>query len=403
MAPLVMALDRHEQRREAGVPTVSVLAGPTPLAMHCWRHWAESRRRQVVDVESMVVAEIVRCWTERLGHVQNVRDGAVAYLACRLGVPAVPLGQRLAAQTVHDLCSFLEHHLPDDFGGPDTACRWVLERSVEGRLPASEKWAPALDRILAAHTHSPARLLAALGALLPPQARPTLLIACHQTAPNAVSWLDAAARSVGQLAMAVPWLSVGLAAPADSVAAYLDQTSESRFKAILRETVLRIEEEKERKPAFLDGNKTSPPVPSPAKIGDVEKPVAPGPTEKDRARSEAERFLFARLESLPPTAGLFELNQPLNFSFGINPAEPDLVCLPLRLAIEIDGYYHFQDPDAYRRDRRKDLELQRHGYLVLRFLAEDVTARLEEILDTILEVVAWRRGRIQPPDGKETR
>jgi very-short-patch-repair endonuclease len=71
-------------------------------------------------------------------------------------------------------------------------------------------------------------------------------------------------------------------------------------------------------------------------------------------------------------------------------AEVDLVSRKLRLAIEIDGYYHFQDLDDYRRDRRKDLELQRRGYLVLRFLAADVVARLEEILDTILNAVAYR-------------
>lgn len=63
-----------------------------------------------------------------------------------------------------------------------------------------------------------------------------------------------------------------------------------------------------------------------------------------------------------------------------------------RLIIELDGgYYHLQDQTAYRRDRRKDWEYQRHGYLVLRFLSEDVVARLEEILETILAAVAYRR------------
>jgi very-short-patch-repair endonuclease len=44
-----------------------------------------------------------------------------------------------------------------------------------------------------------------------------------------------------------------------------------------------------------------------------------------------------------------------------------------------------------RRSRRKDWELQRRGYLVLRFLAEDVVCRLDEILDTILAAVRHRR------------
>ena len=64
-----------------------------------------------------------------------------------------------------------------------------------------------------------------------------------------------------------------------------------------------------------------------------------------------------------------------------------------RLVIELDGYYHFQDVEAYRRDRRKDWELQHRGFLVLRFLAQDVVARLEEILDTILSAVEHCRER----------
>ena len=52
--------------------------------------------------------------------------------------------------------------------------------------------------------------------------------------------------------------------------------------------------------------------------------------------------------------------------------EVDLLCAPSGLAIELDGSQHLGNPDAYRRDRRKDALLQEQGYLVLRFLAEDV-------------------------------
>jgi very-short-patch-repair endonuclease len=64
--------------------------------------------------------------------------------------------------------------------------------------------------------------------------------------------------------------------------------------------------------------------------------------------------------------------------------------------IEIDGYFHFQDAESYRRDRRKDMELQKHGYLVVRVLAEDVVCRLEETLDIILAAVAFQRERVKP-------
>lgn len=107
--------------------------------------------------------------------------------------------------------------------------------------------------------------------------------------------------------------------------------------------------------------------------------------EGDRARSAAERFLFTFLESLPETAGRFELNARLDFPFGPRAAEVDLLCRSPRIAIEVDGYYHFRAPDGYRRDRAKDWELQRRGYLVLRFLAEDVIPDLETIRDRILD------------------
>ena len=48
--------------------------------------------------------------------------------------------------------------------------------------------------------------------------------------------------------------------------------------------------------------------------------------------------------------------------------------------------HHFKDRDAYRSDRRKDVILQKQGYFVLRFLAEDVVGNLNEVMETILGV-----------------
>jgi hypothetical protein len=133
-------------------------------------------------------------------------------------------------------------------------------------------------------------------------------------------------------------------------------------------------------------------------IGAGSEPANASSQCDDPARSAAERFLFETLESLPETAGLFELNARLPFPFGPAPwVEVDLASRALRLAIEIDGYYHFQDVEAYRRDRRKDLELQSRGFWVVRVLAEDVVARLEEVLEVIRAAVASRRNR---NDGK---
>ena len=48
---------------------------------------------------------------------------------------------------------------------------------------------------------------------------------------------------------------------------------------------------------------------------------------------------------------------------------------------------------ADRRNRRKDVLLQENGYLVLRFLAEDLGTRLDAVLDDILRALAHRDRR----------
>jgi len=116
----------------------------------------------------------------------------------------------------------------------------------------------------------------------------------------------------------------------------------------------------------------------------------------NRARSASEAFLYRRLETLPGTAGRFRLNVELPIPFdGWGRMEVDLLCAEARVAVELDGAQHLADPDAYRRDRRKDLLLQENGYFVLRFLAEDVGTHLDDVLDTILRTLAHRqRGQL---------
>jgi len=70
--------------------------------------------------------------------------------------------------------------------------------------------------------------------------------------------------------------------------------------------------------------------------------------------------------------------------------EVDLLCDDARLVIELDGAQHLDDPEAYRRDRRKDMLLQEHGYFVLRFLAEDVGKHLGAVLDAIRLALSHR-------------
>ncbi|MFA6133137.1 MAG: DUF559 domain-containing protein [Phycisphaerae bacterium] len=112
----------------------------------------------------------------------------------------------------------------------------------------------------------------------------------------------------------------------------------------------------------------------------------------NRARSATEAFLFRRLQTLPETSGRFRLNAELPIAFdGWGKMEVDLLCAEARVAVELDGDQHHADPDAYRRDRRKDALLQENRYFVLRFLAEDVGKCLDDVLDTILRTLANRQ------------
>lgn len=73
--------------------------------------------------------------------------------------------------------------------------------------------------------------------------------------------------------------------------------------------------------------------------------------------------------------------------------EVDLLHAEGKVAIEIDGNQHLESVEAYRCDRRKDFLLQENGYLVLRFLAEDVGKHFDAVLDAILRAMAHAKER----------
>jgi len=124
----------------------------------------------------------------------------------------------------------------------------------------------------------------------------------------------------------------------------------------------------------------------------VARTFSPDAEGAGRARSATEAFLYRRLETLAETAGKFRLNVELPIPFdGWGRMEVDLLCADARLAVELDGGQHFADQEAYRRDRRKDVLLQENGYFVLRFLAEDVGKRLDDVLNAILRALSHRR------------
>ena len=123
----------------------------------------------------------------------------------------------------------------------------------------------------------------------------------------------------------------------------------------------------------------------------VARPVPPDAEGAQRARSASEAFLFRRLETLMATKGRFAVNTKLPIPFdGAGSLEIDLLCADARVAVELDGAQHLADRIAYRRDRRKAQLLQESGYLVSRFLAEDLGRDLDTVLDAILRALSHR-------------
>lgn len=197
------------------------------------------------------------------------------------------------------------------------------------------------------------------------------------------AWLDAAELTgeliEGELAVAVPEAAArAIAAPARPIAIACTHAALAAWRAGRRD----------RWAAMVDEGVVElagPPPPSPA----PPPPAVRGPLFN--ARSAAELALFEALEATPATAGRFERNGYLGVRFGHQAAEVDLLSRPDRIAIEVDGHYHFTDLDAYRRDRKKDLLLQTHGWLVIRVLAQDVMRDARAAVTAVCQAMAARK------------
>jgi hypothetical protein len=252
-------------------------------------------------------------------------------------------------------------------------------------------------------------VLAGLCGLIPESDWPAVLLLDPATLASE-EYLLRSLRDFERLAQFVPPMPVGICVPAFGYAAAISEAS--RITTLAREGEIRLtgisfDELADR----LRKSGVPEPLPTAAirrlthdglaqdvaqsyleAVVELQQAADVRPKPEDGPhRSASERFLFEQLESLVETAGLFTSNRNLEFLHGAKLAEADLVAPELKLVIEIDGGYYHLNAEQYRRDRRKDHAYQRHGYWVLRFLAEDVVVDLEAILNTILEAVAIRR------------
>ncbi|GIW84352.1 MAG: hypothetical protein KatS3mg107_0012 [Gemmataceae bacterium] len=389
------ALDRHDIRRRYGTPTVSVLIAPIGKGGQLWHRWAQGKNRQVVSVSTLCGAE--QRWLATLCSQEDLTRLAVTRLAHELGQDANAFRCEWFRKTQGEREQFWQ----SVYKQPVTpALRTLCDLAASGDTLSPHDLAVRLLESYADPLAALADLDSILRPLYPAESGPVLLL--QPDVAVDVAWLVNIAPGLTQWAFQVPQIALAVIVPPPVWQSYLMHTPESRSKALLREGAVECphfssHEILQRLIAAGWSNAPQPVAQVLAEHGADEGVLEAAAqlvhatrtnTAPELARSAAERFLFDFLQLVPETAGRWELNATLDFSFGHRPMEVDLLARSRRLVIEIDGYYHFRDPDAYRRDRSKDYLLQKHGYVVLRFLAEDVLCQLEQVRDRILD--AWQ-------------
>jgi very-short-patch-repair endonuclease len=107
--------------------------------------------------------------------------------------------------------------------------------------------------------------------------------------------------------------------------------------------------------------------------------------ELRRSATEAERALWQRLRVEKLKGTRFRRQVP------IGPYIVDFACLKSCLVIELDGSQHFHQ-ESY--DRARSMFLEARRFRVLRFWNNDVTARCDAVIETIVWAIAhpdWRQ------------
>jgi very-short-patch-repair endonuclease len=354
-----------------------VLVGDVAAALRSVRAWAQSHDRSVVVAGARGERFIGRLANYLLAH-DGVRRESCAVLERATGRTE----QELLRQMVSGERTLLERHIGDQgdlaslalhilTSGTRSIPAWWAERADSGDIAILARLAPAsaLPCLLAPLGDDPdlgiLREVVSISEAVPQV--PISIVVAPQAWEIAKERLGAsrylALLQEGEIEVSPAKIAVCVAPSAG--AAEIERAREARVTA-QSVAVLRTAAETLVQAAESDGDLTT-------------------------ARSKVEAAFYELLQERPSTVGRFEMNGRLDVNHGPKPAEIDFLARDLGIAIELDGYHHFGHVDAYRRDRRKDVLLQKEGYLVLRFLADDVYAKLTEILGTIEDAVRWRQ------------
>lgn len=405
MDTIKQALDRQERRRKRGIPAVTTIAGPVERVVAFWTAWAQEQGRETVCVGTQV-DDVTTAW---LCHVlDRLPQAVLRYIAEQEGVSAEELTAFLQLRSDFETLLFWERYADRLNPYVLDICREWIRHEIHVRGSDPRRGASSTE-FLESLLPDNGRNLSPVSTILGCDHAPTVLLVVDEFTSDAVGRL---ANSLVTAVTMNPWLTAGLAIQPQALADVLRHTP-SHVAAVLRESVVQFEMDSRPKVrnARREDDVSSALTDALRKTGINEPPeslhyyffeakrACESVTEHsestitgaDKARSACERFLYELLQQHPQTAGLFQLAVKPGFAFGGRRAELDLACQPLHIAIEVDGYFHFLSMDNYRRDRRKDFLLQQHGYFVLRFLAEDIVAKPDCVLETVLKAVALKR------------
>lgn len=371
----------HQASRDQGRSVISALVGGPEAAAALFEGWLARDGRSCIRLETAEEAEVVSAFLDHVQRRERLGDRAIELAAAILAEDAARLGARFHA-----------------LGGAELA---ALLRAMEGRWPAGLE---PLGRYLLAdqnsesEAHEPAAsadLFAAAARLVPRALLPGLLV----SAPAGL--LERATETLLALAERAPGVPIALSLSRRAFDRDVARPPSLRWRSALREGRVTLPLDPGDRAELDPGDRAEKGGSggaagvealrsrAAALLADARR----GKECTEEARSAAERLLFCRLEAEAETAGLFEQNGTLEVRFGPAPAEIDLLCRRHALALEVDGYHHFRDPERFRRDRRKDVLMQKQGFFVLRCLADDVVERLEEVVASVLDALRFCRAR----------
>ncbi|MCY0997728.1 DUF559 domain-containing protein [Myxococcus sp. MISCRS1] len=396
---LLDSLDRHARRRAEGIPTLSALVGDPERALRLWTEWLHRSGLKAAFAQSEDLRSTVAAWATQLARERNLFRDAESYVVfSQRAISSREL--HFEGKTQHDRRVLFER-LEPPHAEPVT---WALCRQLlEAPEPAPPGTLP--NEVREAISHDPLRVLHALLLIIPEGRAPALHLALSPSDPRSL-------RTATAICSAAPLLHVACVLPPDALEGTRGR-KDSHALAMMREGLLELPDpvavtseqgapvgepasprrasSKKKAPASQPEPHVAPPLLERFREN-AEAMVAEREKSEARARSKMEHFFYHDiLQVHPATKDVFTLNAKVELGEGKRPLEVDLLSRELRLAVEIDGQHHFLDPERFRRDRRKDLALQRIGYWVARFLYEDLHPHCEDILKTLESLMEARR------------